>query len=131
MYLEEQKQHSLMENQLPSKTDLENIDEPEDPEENATPSSYQSPIKSSYLSNPQLERSKLIYYFATNDGNECCVLDLFQIQEEAPHSSSSLMSDRKTENTRNRADRKSSIVLSNNYHSIISHPETYNETFLL
>lgn len=101
--LEESKRPSL-DNPMASKSNIheELVDDPEDPE---MPNSYSSPIK-----NYQTE--------------------LYQIQEEMPYSSTSMVSDRKTEPNRGGYYKKDSIPTST-YYSLASHSENLNESFLL
>jgi len=93
-----------MENPMASKSNIneELIDDPEDPE---MPTSYASPTK-----NYQTE--------------------LYQIQEEMPYSSTSMVSDRKTEPNRGGYYKKDSMPTST-YYSLASHSENLNESFLM
>lgn len=55
--------------------------------------------------------------------------ELFQIQEEMPYSSTSMISDKRTEP--NRGHRKKDSAPTSTYYSLASHSDNLNETFLL
>ena len=77
------------------------------------------------LGNDEIDRRNALHSPVRNNKTE-----LFQIQEEIPYSSSSVLSEKRTETQRTKYNKNSSILTSN-YYSLASHSENLNENFLL
>jgi hypothetical protein len=91
--------------QVASKQNIETDEILEDPDENEINRLYDSPIKN-YQS------------------------ELYQIQEEMPYSSTSMVSERRTDANRTRHAKNDSLPTST-YYSLMSNTDNLNETFLL
>ena len=91
--------------QVASKQNIGKEDSLEDPEENEINKLYDEPIKN-YQS------------------------ELYQIQEEMPYSSTSMVSERRTDVNRTRHAKNDSLPTST-YYSLMSNTDNLNETFLL